>query len=405
MNSSIPARAFCAPQIDRRQAAFRIGALAAAGLYPLASSAQAKTFRIGLILPMTGPFASTGKQIDAGVRTYMAQHGASVNGLRIEVLVKDDAGIAANSKRIAQELVVNDKVNILAGMGLTPIVLAVAPLATQAKIPMIVMAAQTLTIIDASPYMVRTSGTIPQVTVVIADWASKNGIKKVVTLVPDFAPGYESEKAFKDTFLKSGGEVIGELRVPMRDPDFAPFLQKARDLKPDALYVMLPAGPGAGLIKQFQERGMDKAGIRLIAHGAVSDDDNLKLTGDAAVGLVSADYYSAAHPSEMNRKFAADFARLFNGDRPNYFGVAGYDGMHLVYEAVKATSGAGDGDALLAAMKGLSFESPRGPVTLDRQTRDLTQNIYLRKVTKVNGQPWNIEFETIRQVSNTGLKE
>ena len=391
--------------INRRCAALRIGALAAAGLSPLGASAQAKTFKVGLVLPMTGPFASTGKQIDAGVRTYMAQYGASAGGVRIEVVVKDDAGVAANSRRIAQELVVNDKVNVLAGMGLTPIVLAVAPLATQAKIPMIIMAAQTLSIMDASPYLVRTSGTIPQVTVVIADWVAKNAIKKVVTLVPDFAPGYETEKSFKDTFLKSGGEVIGELRVPMRDPDFAPFLQKARDLKPDALYVMLPAGPGAALIKQFQERGMDKAGIRLIAHGAVSDDDNLHLTGDAALGLVSADYYSAAHPSEMNKKFTTDFGKLANGDRPNYFGVAGYDGMHLVYEALKATRGAGDGDALLAAMKGLSFESPRGPVTLDRQTRDLTQNIYLRKVTKVNGQPWNVEFETVRQVSNTGVKE
>ena len=170
---------------------------------------------------------------------------------------------------------------------------------------MVIMAAQTLSIIDASPYLVRSSGTIPQVTVVIADWVAKNGIKKVVTLAPDFAPGYETEKVFKDTFLKSGGELIGALRVPMRDPDFAPFLQKARDLKPDALYVMLPAGPGAALIKQFQERGMEKAGIRLIAHGAVSDDDNLHLTGDAALGLVSADYYSVAHPSEMNKKFTA----------------------------------------------------------------------------------------------------
>ena len=191
----------------------------------------------------------------------------------------------------------------------------------------------------------------------------------------------------------------------MRDPDFAPFLQKARELKPDALYVMLPAGPGAGLIKQFQERGMDKAGIRLIAHGAVSDDDNLNMTGDAALDLVSADCYSAAHPSEMNKKFTADFARPINGGRPNYFGVAGYDGMHVVYEAIKATKGTGDGDALLAAMKGQSFESPRGPVALDRQTRDLTQNIYLRKVTKVNGQSWNIEFDTVKQVSNSGLKE
>jgi branched-chain amino acid transport system substrate-binding protein len=385
--------------------AIAAAALAVAGLHATNASAQEKKFKIGLIVPMTGPFASTGKQIEIGVRTYMALHGDKVAGQQIELILKDDAGLAANSKRIAQELVVNDKVNVLAGGGLTPLALAAAPIATQSKTPMVNMAAQTLSINEASPYIVRTSGTIPQVTMGTAEWAAKNGIKKVVTLVADYAPGYESENAFKETFLKGGGQIVGEVRVPMRNPDFAPFLQKVRDLKPDALYVMLPSGPGAALVTQFAARGMDKAGIRLIAHGAVMDDDNLSEAGDAALGVVSSDYYSAAHPSELNKKFVADFAKYGKGARPNFFGVAAYDGMHIIYTALKATKGAGNGDALLAAMKGQSFESPRGPVTLDAQTRDLVQNIYLRKVTKVNGQPYNVEFDTIKDVTNTGKRK
>jgi branched-chain amino acid transport system substrate-binding protein len=382
-------------------------ALAAAitGLHATHAAAEESKFKIGLVLPMTGPFASTGKQIEAGARAYMAQHGDKVGGRQIELILKDDAGVAANTKRLAQELAVNDKVNVLAGFGLTPLALAVAPIATQTKTPMIIMAAQTLSIIEASPYIVRTSGTIPQVTMGTAEWAAKNGIKKVVTLVPDYAPGYESEKAFKETFSKAGGEIVGEVRVPMKNPDFAPFLQKVRDLKPDALYAMLPSGPGAALLTQFAARGMDKAGIRLIAHGAVTDDDNLNEAGDAAVGIISSDYYSAAHPSPMNKKFVEDFAKLSKGARPNFFGVAGYDGMHLVYEAIKATKGAGNGDALLAAMKGQSFESPRGPVTLDPQSRDFVQNIYVRKVSRVNGQLHNVEFETIKDVLNTGKRK
>ena len=380
-------------------------ALAVAGLHATNAIAQEKKFKIGLILPMTGPFASTGKQIEIGVRTYMALHGDKVAGQQIELILKDDGGLAANSKRLAQELVVNDAVNVLAGGGLTPLALAAAPIATQSKTPMIIMAAQTLRINEASPYIVRTSGTIPQVTMGTAEWAVKNGIKKVVTLVADYAPGYESEEAFKDTFLKGGGQIVGEVRVPMKNPDFAPFLQKVRDLKPDALYVMLPSGPGAALVTQFAARGMDKVGIRLIAHGAVVDDDNLGEAGNAALGVVSSDYYSAAHPSELNKKFVADFAKYGNGARPNFFGVAAYDGMHIIYAALKATKEAGNGDALLAAMKGQSFESPRGPVTLDPQTRDLVQNIYLRKVTMINGQPYNVEFDTIKDVTNTGKRK
>lgn len=378
---------------------------AVSGMHATNSIAQEKKFKIGLILPMTGPFASTGKQIETGVRTYIAQHGEKVGGQQIELILKDDAGLAADTKRMAQELVVNEKVNVLSGFGLTPLSLAAAPIATQSKTPMIIMAAQTLSIVQASPYIVRTSGTIPQVTMGAAEWAAKNGIKKVVTLVPDYAPGYESEKAFKDTFVQAGGQIVGEVRVPMKNPDFAPFLQKVRDLQPDALYAMLPSGLGAALVTQFAARGLEKAGIKLIAHGAITDDDNLSEAGDAALGVLTSDYYSAAHPSELNKKFVADFAKIGKGARPNFFGVAGYDGMHIVYEAIKATKGVGNGEALLAAMKGLSFESPRGPVTLDAQSRDLIQNIYLRKVTKVNGQLYNVEFDTINDVLNTGKRK
>lgn len=377
-------------------------AMAFGGFYAPASLAADTTFKVGLILPMTGPFASTGRQIDTGARVFMAQYGDEVAGRKIELILKDDGGIAANTKKIAQELIVNDKVDIIAGFGLTPIALAVAPIATQSKTPMIVMAAQTESITKASPYIVRSSGTISQVTAGIAQWAAKNGVKKVVTLVPDYAPGYESETAFKKFFGASGGTISDEIRVPMRNPDFAPFLQKVRDDKPDALFVMLPSGPGAALLKQYGQRGLEKAGIRLIGHGAITDDDNLNEAGDASLGVMTSDYYSTAHPSEMNKKFVSDYAKIDKTGRPNFFGVAGYDGMHLIYNALKATEGKGGGDKLLAALKGQSFESPRGPVVLDPETRDFVQNIYLRKVEKIEGKLYNVEFDVIKNVTASG---
>lgn len=378
-------------------------ALAFGGLYtPAAVAAGSTPFKVGLILPMTGPFASTGRQIDSAAKVYMTEHGDVVDGRKIELILKDDGGVAANSKRIAQELIVNDKVDVIAGFGLTPIALAVAPLATQSKTPMVVMAAQTESITKASPYLVRTSGTIPQVTAGIALWAAHNNIKKVVTLVPDYAPGYESETAFKKYFGSSGGQIVSEIRVPMRNPDFAPFLQKVLDEKPDGLFVMLPSGPGAALLKQYGQRGLEKAGIRLFGHGAITDDDNLNEAGDASLGVITSDYYSTAHPSEMNKKFVAAYSKVDTTHRPNFFGVAGYDGMHVIYAALKATKGKGGGDALLAGMKGLSFESPRGPVTLDPKTRDFIQNIYLRKVEKVNGALYNVEFDVIKNVDASG---
>lgn len=364
--------------------------------------AQDGNFKIGLILPMTGQQASTGRQIEAAARLYMAQNGDTVAGRKIELIVKDDTSVPDVTKRIAQELVVNDKVNVLAGFGITPSALATAPIATQSKTPQVVMAAATSSITLASPYIVRTSFTLPQAAVALADWSPKNGIKKVVTLVSDYGPGIDAEKYFKERFSFNGGVTTESLRVPLRNPDFAPFLQKVRDLKPDALFVFVPSGAGAAVMKQFLERGMDKAGIKLIGTGDVTDDDQLNDMGDGALGVVTSHHYSTAHPSATNKKFVEAFGKANKGMRPNFMAVGGYDGMRVIYEALKATKGKGDGDALLAAMKGQIFESPRGPMFIDAQTRDVVQNIYLRKVEKKDGQLYNVEFDVIKDVKDPG---
>jgi branched-chain amino acid transport system substrate-binding protein len=380
----------------------RATTLAATALLASYAGAQEAKFKIGLILPMTGQQATTGRQIEAAARLYMAQNGDTVAGRKIELIVKDDTSIPDVTKRLAQELVVNDKVNVLAGFGITPSALATAPIATQSKTPQVVMAAATSSITLASPYIVRTSFTLPQASVALADWAPKNGIKKVVTLVSDYGPGLDAEKFFSERLLFNGGQVTEALRVPMRNPDFAPFLQKVRDLKPDALFVFVPSGAGAAVMKQFLERGMDKAGIKLIGTGDVTDDDQLNDMGDGALGVVTSHHYSAAHPSALNKKFVEAFTKANKGLRPNFMAVGGYDGMRVIYEALRATKGKGDGDALLAAMKGQIFESPRGPMFIDAQTRDVVQNIYLRKVQKQNGELYNVEFDVIKDVKDPG---
>lgn len=365
------------------------------------AAAQDNTFKIGLILPMTGPFASTGKQLEAAARLYMAQNGDTVAGKKVQLIVKDDTGAPDVTKRIAQELVINDKVQVLAGFGLTPLAFATAPVATQSKTPLVVMAAATSSITEASPYIVRTSFTVPQVVTVLADWATKNNIKRVVTLVTDYAPGADSEKFFNQRFQANGGVVIESLRVPLRSPDFAPFLQKVRDAKPDALFTFVPSGAGSALMKQFAERGLDKAGIRMIAEGSVTDDDILNGMGDVALGVVTAHHYSAAHNSPLNKKFVEAFGKANNGMRPNFMAVGAYDGMRVIYEGAKKTKGEG-GEALLNAMKGQVFESPRGPIYIDAQTRDVVHNVYVRKVEKINGQMWNTEIETVTDMKDPG---
>ena len=378
-------------------------ALAAAGL--AATSLAGTTvgaraqeiFKIGLILPMTGASASTGRQIEAAAKLYMAQNGDTVAGKKVQLIVKDDTGVADVTKRLAQELIVNDKVGAVAGFGLTPLALSVAPLATQAKVPQVVMAAATATITEASPFIVRTSFTLPQATQPMAEWASANGMKKVVTLVTDYGPGIDAEKTFTATFTKAGG-TVENMRVPLANPDFSPFLQKVADAKPDALFVFVPSGYGAQFMRQFTERGLDKSGIKLIGTGDVTDDDLLNGMGDAALGVVTSHHYSAVHDSAENKAFVAAFKKAA-GFRPNFMGVGGYDGMHVLYEGLKKTNGAG-GEALVNAIKGMAWTSVRGPVSIDPQTRDIIQNVYIRKVEKVDGELHNVEFATIPNVKD-----
>jgi branched-chain amino acid transport system substrate-binding protein len=381
-----------------RAAATAIAGAVASALALAVAQAQ-ETVKIGLILPMTGGQASTGKQIDNAVKLYMQQKGDTVAGKKIEVILKDDAAVPDNTKRLAQELIVNDKVNFIAGFGVTPAALAAAPLATQAKVPEIVMAAGTSIITERSPYIVRTSFTLAQSSTIIGDWAARNGIKKVATLTSDYAPGNDALNFFKQNFTAGGGEIVEEVKVPLANPDFAPFLQRMKDAKPDAMFVFVPAGQGGNFMKQYAERGL--TGIKVIGPGDVMDDDLLNGMGDAALGAVTAHLYSAAHPSAMNKDFVAAYKKAF-GTRPGFMAVSGYDGIHLIYEALKKTGGKTDGDALLEAMKGMKWESPRGPISIDPETRDIVQNIYIRKVEKVDGELYNVEFQTFEAVKDAG---
>jgi branched-chain amino acid transport system substrate-binding protein len=376
-------------------------ALAGAALAFGSGAALAEdTVKIGLILPMTGPSASTGREIEAAVKLYMQQNGDKVAGKKIEVITRDDTGQADITKRLAQELVVNDKVAVIAGFGLTPLALAAGPIATQAKVPAVIMAAGTSMIVDQSPFFVRTSFTLPQNTTPMAEWAAKNGIKKVVTLVSDYGPGIDAEKAFKDKFTADGGQVLDSLRAPLRNPEFAPFLQKAKDLKPDALFLFVPSGQGASLMKQVAERQFNEAGIKVIGTGDVLDDEQLNAMGDVVLGMINSHNYSAAHDSPENKKYVADFEKANPNMRPNFMSVGGYDGIALIYKALEKTKGDTDGTKLLAAMKGMAWTSPRGPISIDPDTRDIVQNVYIRKAEKKDGQIYNVEFATIPNVKD-----
>lgn len=373
-------------------AALALGALASG-----AALAQ-EPIKIGLILPMTGPFTSTGKQISAAVNLYLQQKGDTVAGRKIEIILKDDTGTADTTRRIAQELIVNDKVTALAGFGLTPLALATAPLATQAKTPMVVMAAATSVITERSPFIVRTSQVVPQISGPFGTWAAQQGMKRVVTIVTDYGPGHDVESSFSEAFKAAGGQVEN-MRVPLQNPDFSPFLQRVADMKPDALLVFVPSGVGAQFMKQFVERGMDKSGIRLIGTGDVTDDDILNGMGDTALGVTTAHHYSAAHDSPENKAFVEAFKKANNGLRPNFMAIGGYDGMHALFEGLKKSNGQG-GEALVDAMKGMAWTSPRGPISIDPETRDIIQNVYIRKVERVNGELFNIEFATIPSVKD-----
>src|SRR6266567_3243173 len=388
----------------RRRFIGGVAATAAAAAWVPRAAAAADSFKIGLILPLTGPFASTGRQIEAACRLYMARNTDTVAGRKIELLVRDDTGLAAETtKRIAQDMLVQDRVQVLAGFGLTPLALATAPVATEAKVPMIVMGAATSIIPQRSPFIVRSGFALPQVTAPIADWAGRNKIKSAVTMVTDYAPGIDAEKTFVKRFSDAGGSIGESLRTPLRNPDYAPFLQRAKDAKPDALFVFVPSGEGTAVLKQFAERGLKEAGINLIGPGDVLDDDILEAIGRPALGMITSHHYSAAHPSPENKAYVDSFMKASNGMRPNFMSVGGYDGTHLIYEALKKTGGATDGEKLVEAMKGMAWTSPRGPMSIDPATRDVVQNVYIRKCELVDGKPYNVEFDKVENFKDPGV--
>jgi branched-chain amino acid transport system substrate-binding protein len=386
-----------------------IAALAAATAFattfaPPAAWAQ-DTIKVGVIASFSGPFADYGKQMQGGIKAWMAQNGDSVAGKKIQIIYKDTTGPSPEiAKRLAQELVVRDKVDFLAGFGLTPEALAVAPIAQQAKKPMIIMNAATSIITTKSDYIARFSMTLPQISAPMGDWALKNKIKNVATVVADYGPGIDAEKAFSDRLVKNGGKVVEAIRVPLRNPEFAPFIQRIKDAKPDAVFVFVPAGEQSiAFMKGYRERGLAAAGIKVIATGDLTDDHVLPAMGDNTLGVITTFHYSAAHKSPENDAFLKSFAATNpQGGRPNFMAVAAYDGMNAIYQVSNKLGGKIDGTKAMAVLKGMKINSPRGPISIDPTTRDVVQTVYVRKVEKVNGESYNIEFDQFPNMKDPG---
>jgi branched-chain amino acid transport system substrate-binding protein len=367
---------------------------------------QDNTIKVGVIAAFSGPFAAYGEQIEAGMKAYMQQHGATVAGKKVELVTRDTKGPAPEvAKRLAQELITRDHVQFLAGFGLTPNAMAVAPVVSEAKVPMIISNAATSSITTKSPYITRVSMTIPQIAEPLAQWALKNGIKQVYTVVADYGPGIDAETQFTKTFKGGGGEIVGSVRTPLSNPDFSAAIQRVKDAKPQAVFVFLPAGEqGIAFMKGFNERGLAQAGIKLIATGDITDDHVLDAMGDPTLGMITAFHYSAAHKSPENEAFLKAYAAANDAKvgAPNFMAAAGYDTMHVVYEVAKKLDGNIDGDKAMAAIKGMKWTSPRGPVEIDPQTRDINQTVYIRKVEKASGKLANVEFDKIPDVKDPG---
>jgi len=379
-------------------------AATAVALAAAAAGANAQEpVKVGAVLEVTGPFASIAKQIENGMRLYMARNGDTVAGRKIELIIKDSTGAQPDvAKRLVTELVTRDKVDFVVGFGLTPNAMAAAPVVTEAKVPTIIMNAATSAIVSKSPYMARVSMTLPQVTMPIAQWAVKNKIKRVYSLVADYGPGLDAEATFKKTFTGAGGEIVGEVRTPLKNPDFGPYIQRIKDAKPEAVFIFLPAGEqGISFMKGYRERGLAEAGIRVIGPGDVVEDDIIEAIGDSALGAVTTHHYSAAHDSAANRDYVKAYTDKFKM-RPNFMSVGGYDGMHVVYEVVKKLNGKLDPDKAMEIIKGMKIDSPRGPIQIDPNTRDVVQTVYVRKVEKKNGQLYNIEFDKFENVRDPG---
>jgi branched-chain amino acid transport system substrate-binding protein len=366
---------------------------------PMPADAQ-QPVKIGLLVPFSGQFTDTAAQIDNGVKLYIKQHGDVVAGRKIEIIRRDTAGTPDAAKRLAQELIVRDGVDILAGFTLTPEALAVSDLSAEAKKFMVIMNAATSILTTKSPYIARASVTVPQNCETLGTWAFNAGVRKVYTMVSDYAPGHDAEASFQRAFKAAGGEIVGAVRMPITTVDFSPFVQRVKDLDPEAIFVFIPAGSQpAALAKALVERGLDPKKIKVMGQGEIAEESALAGMGDAALGIITAFHYDYNHPSKVN----AEFVKAFNAEfkrNPDFLAVGGYDGMHLIYEALKKTGGKTDGDSLIAAAKGAKWESPRGPMSIDPDTRDVIQTVYVRRVEKVEGRLQNVEIDRFENVKD-----
>lgn len=381
-----------------------VAAAVAIATLPFAA-ADAQTVKIGIINTYSGPNATLGELIDKGFSLYIKEYSKNLPaGVKIELIKRDDTGPNPDvAKRLATELITRDKVNMLAGVVWTPNAAAIAPLATESKTPFMIMNAGTAAISTMSPYIARVSFTLWQSAYPLGQWAAKNGIKRVYSAVTDFGPGHDTEVGFEKGFTDNGGQIVGKVRMPLANPDFVPFLQRVKDQKPDALMVFVPAGRQAtALMKAFGDLGLGQAGIKLIGPGDITTDEELPNMGDTPLGVITMHHYSAAATRPANQAFVQAWKREYGqASTPAFMAVGGWDGMAAIFHAITAQKGKITGDATLAAWKGWkNDQSPRGPIMIDPETRDIVQNEYMRRVEKVNGQLANIEFETIQAVKD-----
>jgi branched-chain amino acid transport system substrate-binding protein len=360
------------------------------------------TIRIGVIAALTGPFVQLGKPFEDGIKTFIAQNGTTVAGKKIEILYRDDGGSNVElSKRAAQELIGREKVSFLIGFSLTPSALAVAPVATQGKVPMIVMNAVTTGITAKSPYMLRTSMTMQQMTEPFGDWTAKNKIGKVYSLVTDYSTGIDAEARFTKGFTAGGGKIVGSSRVPLANPDYSPFVQRIKDEKPEAVFFFAPGvEDGLGMLKAYSDKGLDKAGIKFLGVGDMtSDHPTLESLGDRALGAVTVLNYSTALDNDANKTFLKAYAAANPGrPAPTFVTVAAYDTMGMIYETIRKLNGKVTGEQAVKTLSGMKWNSPRGPISIDPKSRDIVQNMYIREVKKVNGKLVNEPIGVLKDV-------
>jgi branched-chain amino acid transport system substrate-binding protein len=380
----------------------RVALLGAAALLAASTALAQGSIKIGLIMPYSGQFADTATQMDNAIKLYVKQHGDTVAGRKLEFIRKDTGGIAPPvAKRLAQELVVRDGVDIIGGLILTPNALAVGDVSAEARKFTVIMNAATAIITTKSPYMVRTSLTVPQLVETFGTWAHRNGVRKAYTLVSDYAPGHDAEASFQRAFKEAGGEIVGSVRVPVANPDFSAFVQRVKDVNPEGLFIFIPGGTQpASLGKSLAERGISPKTTRIMGMGELTEDEARKAMGDASLGILTTYHYDHTHDSAMNKVFVKAFNAEYGGRNPNIYSIGGWDGIHLIYEVLKKTGGKADAEALVAAAKGMSWESPRGPVAIDPETRDIVQTVYIREVKRVGGELVNVEIDKIPNVKD-----